>query len=136
MLIEPSATSLYQDDYHLTGGDRGSNQAGGTVRGGLQTRLYDKDACDNPFLGTSARGHWTVYRNMAAKNIQGGLAMQNRHISRTLFIVIMLVFLLNAIISTVNVIEDGALLRRVIPAVCWSIATIIWIASYLRNRQR
>jgi hypothetical protein len=69
---------------------------------------------------------------MAAKNIQVGLAMQNWHISRTLFIVTMLVFLLNAIISTVNVIEDGALLRRVIPAVCWNIATLIWIASYLK----
>ena len=70
---------------------------------------------------------------MAAKKIQGRLAMQNRDISRTLFIVILLIFLLNEIISTTNVIEDGALLRRVIPAVSWSIATIIWIASYLRK---
>jgi hypothetical protein len=68
---------------------------------------------------------------VAARNIQGGLAMQNSNISRTLFVVTLLIFLLNAIISTANVIEDGALLRRVIPAVCWSIATIIWIASYL-----
>jgi hypothetical protein len=62
--------------------------------------------------------------------------MQIINISRTLFIVILLIFLLNVIISTANVIEDGALLRRVIPAVSWSIATLIWIASYLRKNQR
>ena len=59
--------------------------------------------------------------------------MQNNNLSRTLFFVILLIFLLNAIVSTANIIEDGALLRRVVPAVCWSIATIIWMASYLRK---
>ncbi|HEC88865.1 MAG TPA: hypothetical protein ENI52_06085 [Thermoplasmata archaeon] len=62
---------------------------------------------------------------MAAKNIQRGLTTQNSNISRTFFIEILLIFLLNAIISTANVIEDGALLRRVIPTVCWSIAIMI-----------
>jgi hypothetical protein len=62
--------------------------------------------------------------------------MQNSNISRTLFIVILLIFIINVIISTANVIEDGTLLRRVIPAVCWSIATIIWIALYLRIPKR
>ena len=57
----------------------------------------------------------------------------NVKISRTLFIVILPIFLANALISTANVIEDGAVLQRVIPAVCWSIATIIWIVSYLRK---
>jgi len=59
--------------------------------------------------------------------------MQNDNISRTLFVVLLLIFLGNAIISTANVVEYGALLRRVIPAACWSIATIIWIASYLKK---
>jgi len=62
--------------------------------------------------------------------------MQNIHISRTLSIVILLILLLNAIVSTANVIEDGALLRRVIPAVCWGIATVIWIAIYLSKSKR
>ncbi len=62
--------------------------------------------------------------------------MQNINISRTLFIVIFLIFFLNAIISTANVFEDGALLRRVIPAVCWGIATVIWIATYVGKRKR
>jgi fumarate reductase subunit D len=73
---------------------------------------------------------------VALKNVQGGIAMQNSNISKTVFIVILLIFLLNAIISTANVIEDGAILRRVIPAVCWTLAAIIWIASYLRKSQR
>jgi hypothetical protein len=59
--------------------------------------------------------------------------MQNGNVSRTLFIVILLILLLNAIISTANVIEDGALLRRVIPAICWSIATVLWVALYSRK---
>ena len=58
---------------------------------------------------------------------------ENVKISRTLFFVILPIFLVNAIINTANVIEDGAVLQRVIPAVCWSIATIIWIVSYLRK---
>lgn len=62
--------------------------------------------------------------------------MQNINISRTLFIVIFLIFFLNAIISTANVFEDGALLRRIIPAVCWGIATVIWIATYVDKRKR
>ena len=57
--------------------------------------------------------------------------MQNKKISRKLFIVILSILLINAVISTANLIEDGALLRRVIPAVSWSIATIIWIGAYL-----
>ena len=48
---------------------------------------------------------------------------------------ILLIFLVNAVFSTVNEIEDGFLLRRVIPAVCWSVATIIWIASYLKGEK-
>lgn len=64
----------------------------------------------------------------------GRITMQDSNISSTLFIVILLVFLVNAIISTANVIEDGASLRRVIPAVWWVIATIIWIASYLSKK--
>jgi peptidoglycan/LPS O-acetylase OafA/YrhL len=59
--------------------------------------------------------------------------MQNSNVSRTRFIVILLILLLNAIISTANVIEDGALLRRVIPAICWSIAAVLWIVLYPRK---
>lgn len=62
--------------------------------------------------------------------------MRDRNISRTLFIVILLILLINAISSTANLIEDGALLRRVIPAVSWSVATIIWIIFYLRKDKR
>ena len=59
--------------------------------------------------------------------------MQNNSINSTLFVVILLIFLLNTIISSVNVIEDGFLLRRIIPAVCWYIATIILITTFFRK---
>jgi len=62
--------------------------------------------------------------------------MQNINISRTLSILILLIFLLNAIVSTANIIEDGALLRRVIPAACCGIATVIWIAIYFCKSKR
>jgi hypothetical protein len=61
--------------------------------------------------------------------------MQDNNISRTLFIVILLILLVNTITSAANVIENGAILRRVIPAACWGIATIIWVASYLFKNQ-
>jgi hypothetical protein len=41
----------------------------------------------------------------------------------------------NTISSAAKVIEHGAILRRVIPAACWGIATIIWVASYLFKNQ-
>jgi len=59
--------------------------------------------------------------------------MQKSNISRTLFIVILLILLINASLSIANLIEDGALLRRVIPAVSCGIATIHWIGYYLRK---
>ncbi len=59
--------------------------------------------------------------------------MKKRNISKTLFIVISLIFLVNAIISISNLFESNTLLLRVIPAVCWSIATIIWIIVYLKK---
>ncbi len=59
--------------------------------------------------------------------------MKNINISRNFFIVVLLIFLLNVIISTTNVIEDRTLLLRVIPIVSWSIAAIVWIAAYLRK---
>ena len=62
--------------------------------------------------------------------------MQNSNVSRTLFFVVLLIFILNAIVSTANVIEDGALLRRVIPAACWGIATVTWIAMHLCKRKK
>jgi hypothetical protein len=34
-------------------------------------------------------------------------------------------------VSTANLIEDGALLRRVVPALSWILATVIWIAVHL-----
>jgi len=60
----------------------------------------------------------------------------NNNISRTLFIVILLIVLINAILSTANLIEDGVILRRVIPAVSWTIGTIIWIVAYLKKQRR
>jgi len=65
----------------------------------------------------------------------GRIKMQDSNISRTLFIVTLLIFLVNAITSAANVIADGAILRRIIPAACWCIATIIWVASYLFKNQ-
>ena len=59
--------------------------------------------------------------------------MQKNNVSRILLIVILLIFLLNEIISTANLIEDGALLRSVIPAVSWSIGVIIWVVYFLRK---
>ena len=56
--------------------------------------------------------------------------MKNGNISKILYIVILFILLVNAVTSTANVIEDDAILRRVIPAVCWSIAAIIWTATY------
>lgn len=62
--------------------------------------------------------------------------MANNGMSKPLFIVILLVLVVNAVISTANVIEDGILLRRVIPAACWIIAAIGWIAGYARRAGR
>jgi hypothetical protein len=45
--------------------------------------------------------------------------------------VVLIIFILNAVISTLNVIEDGALLRHVFPAISWSIGVIIWTAAYV-----
>lgn len=59
--------------------------------------------------------------------------MKNSHVSRILFGVILLIFLFNAIVSTANLIEDGAVLKRVVPAISWSVGTIIWIALYFRK---
>lgn len=56
--------------------------------------------------------------------------MKNGNISKILYMVILLILLVNAVTSTANVIEDDAILRRVIPAVCWSIAALIWTAVY------
>ena len=69
-------------------------------------------------------------------DIVGGLRMKNNKISGVLFAVILLILLLNAVISIANIVEDGAILRRVIPAVSWSIATIFWVVAYLRKNKR
>lgn len=61
--------------------------------------------------------------------------MMSSRISRTLHIVISLILLVNAIVSILNVVEDGFIIRRAIPAVCWSIATVIWISSYQRKNK-
>jgi uncharacterized membrane protein YtjA (UPF0391 family) len=76
----------------------------------------------------------TYYASEYLENLKyGGLTMRSSNISRILFILVLLVLLLNTVISAANAIEDGILLRRVIPAVCWGIASIIWIASYFRK---
>jgi hypothetical protein len=59
--------------------------------------------------------------------------MHRGGVSRTLFVVVLLVLLLNAAVSTANLVQDGALPRRVIPAACWTLATVIWVTVYLRN---
>jgi len=62
--------------------------------------------------------------------------MRNGQVSRTLFMVISLILLVNVIFSIANVVEGGVMIRRVIPAVCWSIATVIWIGSDIRKSKR
>jgi hypothetical protein len=54
--------------------------------------------------------------------------MKDKAISRNVANLILMIFLLNALMSIANLIQDGAILRRVIPAVGWSIASLIWIA--------
>jgi hypothetical protein len=61
--------------------------------------------------------------------------MKNGNISKILYMVILLILLVNAVTSTANVIEDDAILRRVIPAVCWSFAALIWTAAYFMKGQ-
>ena len=56
--------------------------------------------------------------------------MRRGSVSKTLFVVILLVLLLNATVSTANVVEDGVLLRRLLPAACWIVATVIWVTAY------
>jgi hypothetical protein len=64
------------------------------------------------------------------------LTVRSSNLSRTLAIVVGLVLLLNAAVSTANVIEDGALLRRVVPALCWILATVIWTAVHPGKAER
>ena len=59
--------------------------------------------------------------------------MNKDHISKPLFIGILLILILNAAISAGNLIQDGAILRRIIPIVSWSIATIAWIVIYIKK---
>ena len=61
--------------------------------------------------------------------------MRNGQVSRTLFMVISLILLVNVIFSIANVVEGGVMIRRVIPAVCWSIATVIWVGSDKRKNK-
>ena len=58
--------------------------------------------------------------------------MRRGGVSRTLFVVVLLVLLLNAAVTTANVVEDGVLLRRVLPAACWIGATVIWVTATYR----
>jgi hypothetical protein len=46
---------------------------------------------------------------------------------RGLDLIIALIILVNAVLSVMNLIQDGALLRRLIPAVCWSLGFVFWI---------
>lgn len=59
--------------------------------------------------------------------------MNKEYISKPLFIGILLILILNAAISTGNLIQDGAILRRLIPVTSWSIATIGWIVLYYKK---
>jgi len=52
--------------------------------------------------------------------------MRKRGVSRAVFIVVLLILLLNAVVSTANVIAEGVLLRRAVPAACWIIAATVW----------
>jgi len=59
--------------------------------------------------------------------------MQNKSVSKTRFAAVSVFLFLNAVVSTANVVQDGALLHRVIPAASWIIATVVWIAAYRRR---
>jgi hypothetical protein len=51
-------------------------------------------------------------------------------ITKILFFVILAILVFNAIINILNLIEDGLTLQVFIPACCWSLASIIWTATY------
>ena len=63
------------------------------------------------------------------------LVMNNEPITKPLFIGILLILILNAAISTGNLIQDGAILRRIIPTASWSIAVIGWIVFYIKEKK-
>ena len=50
-------------------------------------------------------------------------------ISKSLFFVILTILVFNAIINILNLIEDRISLQLIIPACCWSFASIIWTAA-------
>jgi len=56
-----------------------------------------------------------------------------QRITKILFFVILTILVFNAIINILNLIEDGPSLRVIIPAFCWSLASIIWTATYMRT---
>ncbi|UCH63282.1 MAG: hypothetical protein JSU77_02175 [Fidelibacterota bacterium] len=62
--------------------------------------------------------------------------MLKSNINRTLLYVAVLIALVNAIISIANVIEDGAIARRIIPAVCWSLGAIFWSVPLFRKSRK
>jgi hypothetical protein len=62
--------------------------------------------------------------------------LRNRTVSKAVFIVVLLILLINAVVSAASVIEDGVLLRRAVPAACWTIATIAWVAAGGRRASR
>jgi uncharacterized RDD family membrane protein YckC len=62
--------------------------------------------------------------------------MQRKKLSLPMFLLVLVIFLINAGITTANLITDGPTQSRIIPVVCWFLAAIFWTVAYFRLRTR
>jgi hypothetical protein len=62
--------------------------------------------------------------------------MHRRKLTLPMSLVVLLIFLANGGLSTAKLIEDGTSTQRIIPVVCWFLASIFWTVAYLRLRTR
>ena len=53
----------------------------------------------------------------------------NDKISRLFFVAVLMVMLLNAVICTANLLEDGFVFSRFVPAGSWILAILIWVSA-------
>lgn len=53
----------------------------------------------------------------------------NDKVSRLFFVAVLMVMLLNVVICTANLLEDGFVFSRFVPAGSWILATLIWVSA-------
>ena len=58
------------------------------------------------------------------------LAKEDLKTFRGIFVVEVLVFLINIVLGILWVIEEGFVLRRFVPFICWSLALVVLIIKY------